>query len=109
MGSIIDNLKELKDNLAESTKIVAHEFSEKVSNVYSAISAEVEELANKFKDAKDEGLDKLVQERDALKTSLTEYKEVGEEKASDVHEKMVDKLHALNDKIREYNNNKNSL
>jgi len=106
MSSILDNLIELKNDLTDSTKLVAHEFSKKVLNVYEYLSKQIDDLSHLVKENTNENLTSLTKERDELKSKLEEYKKITEDKAHEARKKIVDKLHKLNEKIKEYNKTK---
>lgn len=103
--TVLESLKDLKDSLKDTATASMEKFSDKTSELYNKLSTQVDELAKKAVDKKDDKIDKLKLERDALKAQLDVYSKSNTEdaKTEEMRLGLIQKLEELNTKISDYN------
>lgn len=104
--TIMENLKELKDNIKESASIGVDKFNDKAAEIYAKLSDQVDTIGQYAKDKKDAAVDNINLKREELKVAMAEYKESGKEKTESARQAIAEKLEHLNQAIADYNNKK---
>ncbi|MGI4775513.1 MAG: hypothetical protein ACRYE9_01045 [Janthinobacterium lividum] len=101
--TVMDSLKDLKDSLKDTAKTAVAKFTDKTSELYNRLSAQVDDAMTASKDSKDVRIEQLKQERDNLKAELDKYNKADDARTEEMRRNLVKKLEELNDKISDYN------
>lgn len=101
--TVMEKLAEIKDSIKDTASAGMEKFGEKATDIYHSLSKEVDEMFKSAKDKKDVKIASLKQERDELKKELDTYDKTKDVKTEEMRNNLVQKLEALNEKIRDYN------